>query len=91
MRGEAWLVDCGANYFMTPHSFQVKNLKKSPLKSITVAGGEELPVEGEGEVTLLLGEQNRQTLRRVQLVPGLTCPLLSVSRLEDMGFKTMLA
>jgi hypothetical protein len=76
---------------MTPHKSMVANLRKSSRKCIKGAGGETMEVKGEGEVTLLLGDGREEVLHRVQLVLDLGCPLLSVSRLEDMGLKTTLS
>ena len=85
MQGRRWLVDCGADYCMTPHRNQLMQMEASPLTHVMAAGGEQLPVLGQGRCVILLGDGKYLELPRVQLVPGLPCPLLSVSRLNDLG------
>ena len=84
-------MDCGADYFMTPHRDQLQEVETSPLTHIVAAGGEQLKVEGQGKCILLLGDGQYLVLPQVQLVPDLPCPLLSVSTLEYLGLTTHLA
>ena len=49
------------------------------------AGGEELPVMGQGHSVIQLGDGQQLVIPQVQFVPALPCPLLSVSKLEDLG------
>ena len=72
-----------------PHHFAA--LVPSTLEGVEVASqGEVLPVVGMGTVRLSVGDGEFELLD-VHFVPGLTCPLLSVARLEDSGFATLLS
>ena len=84
-------MDSGASDHFSPCPHHFAALVPSPLEGVEVAShGEVLPVLGMGTVRLCAGERESfLELVDVHFVPGLTCPLLSVARLEDSGHATV--
>jgi hypothetical protein len=68
-----WLLDSGASQSMTPHRFDLCNFEEGDFGSVKTAGGEVLPVKGEGDV-LVGGVVHRG----VAFVPGLKERLISI-------------
>ena len=60
----------------------------SPVKSIVVGSGEELPVLGQGPVRLQTQAGDQVILSQVQYAPGLRVNLISVRQLDSKGCKT---
>lgn len=86
---ENWYVDSGASAHYTMREDWLQSLQPPNVKEITVANNSKLSVKSSGKVTTNVdcgGTSNEISINNVQLVPGISANLLSVSQLVHKGF-----
>jgi len=83
-----WLIDSGASRHFTRYKEALSNLieKDTNLES-TLGDNATYPVKTVGNVTLQLNQHNNIHLQEVLYVPDLKKNLVSISAMEDKGFK----
>ena len=83
-----WLIDSGASFHMTPHREWFSEYEKY---NGNVFLGDDSPkkIMGRGRVKLLLNDGRIRTLPGVLHIPGLARNLISVSKMADVGVKTI--
>jgi len=88
---DVWYLDSAASDHMTSCQDKLSSLR--PKSSIVeVANSDTMKVEGTGDATLNLSDENggiTLTLANVLYVPNLDGNLLSVGRIEEMGCKVV--
>ena len=84
---DAWLIDSGASFHMTPHREWFPEYEKY---NGNIFLGDDSPkkIMGRGRVKLLLNYGRIRTLPGVMHIPGLARNLISVSKMADAGVKT---
>ncbi|XP_062557616.1 uncharacterized protein LOC134222481 [Armigeres subalbatus] len=86
--GDDWIFDSAAYTHMTSNKQLLKNLEIANGKVVAANGGM-MDIVGCGSAYLqpmCRGDQNGVTVSEVQLIPGLTANLLSVSRIVQKGY-----
>jgi hypothetical protein len=85
---ETWLIDTGASKHMTGYkdSFSELVQKDSPHK-VKLNDDYQYPIKGVGEVSYRLDSGKPTKMKDVLYVPGLKKKLLSISTLDEKGFK----
>jgi len=83
-----WLIDSGASRHFTGYKEALSNLieKKTNLE-IILGDNATYPVKGIGTVTLHLNRGQTLHLQELLYVPDLKKNLVSISMMEDKGFK----
>ena len=85
---DTWLIDNGASKHMTGQrdilSFLTEN--KFPQK-VTLGDGYQYPIKGVGESNYKLNSGIPMKMKDALYVPGLTNKILSISALENKGFR----
>ncbi|KAG7302210.1 hypothetical protein JYU34_013686 [Plutella xylostella] len=86
-----WYIDSGATMHMTMHKDWLEDISTSNVKSIRIADNKVLHVEGCGNVTINVpdeqGSVSKIQVRNVLYVPDLSTNLLSVSKIIKSGCK----
>eukprot|EP00253_Pinus_taeda_P001615 PITA_01615 len=83
-----WLIDSGASRHFTSYKEALYNLiKKETNLEIVLGDNSKYPVKGVGNVILQLNHGNTIHLQDVLYVPDLKKNLVSISAMEDKGYK----
>lgn len=85
------MIDSGASRYFTGYKEALSNLiEKDTNFKIIVGHNATYSVKGVGNVTLQLNQGNTIQLQEVLYVPDLKKNLVSISAMEDKGFKVAL-
>lgn len=83
-----WLIDSGASRHFTEYKEALSNLiEKETNLEIILGDHTTYPVKGVGNITLQLNQGNMIHLQEVLYVPDLKKNLVSISAMEDKGYK----
>ena len=83
-----WLLDSGANTYMSKNEKLFTTLSSEVSGEVIVANSARIKIEGSGTVMLKFGNRNFQ-LENVSYVPGLKVNLISVKKIAEKGNKVM--
>ena len=83
-----WIADSGATSHMTSSSTHMYNITRTLGVRVRVGNGNELDILCKGSMDFISKNGNRVTLYNVMYVPGLTCNLVSIGRLQRRGLTT---
>jgi hypothetical protein len=85
---DIWLVDSGASKHMTGYKDSLSNLthKDSPHK-VKLGDDYQYPIKGVGEASYKLDSGKPMKMKEVLYVPGLKKNLLSISTLDEKGYR----
>jgi hypothetical protein len=86
---EAWLIDSGASFHMTPHREWFCEYEKYDGGNVFLGNDSTTRIIGKGRVKLRLIDGRIRTLPGVLHIPGMARNLISVSKMEDVGVKTI--
>ena len=86
---EAWLIDSGASFHFTPHREWLCEYEKYDGGDVFLGDDRKARIVGRGKVKLKLQGGRVRTLPGVLHIPALARNLISVSKLDDAGVKTM--
>jgi hypothetical protein len=86
---EAWLIDSGASYHMTPHREWFSECEKYDGGDVFLGDDSTTKIMGCGRVKLLLKYGRIRTLPGVHHIPKLSKRLISVRKLDDGGVDTV--
>ena len=86
---EAWLIDSGASFHMTPHREWFCEYEKYDGGNVFLGNDSTTRIIGKGRVKLRLIDGRIRTLPGVLHIPGMARNLISVSKMEDAGVKTV--
>jgi hypothetical protein len=86
---EAWLVDSGASFHMTPHKEWFCEYERYDGGNVFLGDDSTTRILGQGKVKLRLIYGSIRILHGVLHIPGLARNLISISRLDDVGVKTI--
>jgi hypothetical protein len=84
-----WLINSGASYHMTPHKEWFSEYEKYDGGDVFLGDDSTTKILGRGRVKLLLNDGRIITLPGVLHIPKLARRLISVSKLSDVGVKTI--
>ena len=83
-----WLIDSGASRHFTGYKEALSNLiEKETSLEIALEDNSKYRVKGVGNITLQLNQGNTIHLQEVLYVPDLKKNLVSISAMEDKGYK----
>ncbi|KAK9080130.1 hypothetical protein SSX86_001805 [Deinandra increscens subsp. villosa] len=82
---EAWILDSGCSFHMTPNRSYFDNLKLVDMGTVKLGDDRECKIRGIGQVHLDLANGSNITLQDVRYVPNLTRNLISLGTFEDNG------
>jgi hypothetical protein len=85
-----WLIDSGASYHMTPHREWFSEYEKYDGGDVFLGNDSIAKILGRGRVKLLLNDGRIITLYGVLHIPKLARSLISISKLSDVGVKTVI-
>jgi hypothetical protein len=85
---EAWLIDSGASFHMTPHREWFYEYEKYDGGNVFLANDSTTRIIGKGRVKLRLIDGRIRTLLGVLHIPGMARNLIFVRKMEDVGVKT---
>eukprot|EP00253_Pinus_taeda_P023382 PITA_23382 len=88
-RSEAWLIDSGASSHFTPHREWFGEYEKYDGGDVFLGDDRKARIIGRGKVKLKLQGGRFRTLPGVLHIPTLARNLISVSKLDDAGVKTV--
>jgi hypothetical protein len=85
---DTWLIDSGASKHMTRHKYILSSLTENdfPYK-VSLGDDYQYPIKGMGESTYKLDSRTSMRMNDVLYVPGLTKNLLSISTVDNKGFR----
>jgi hypothetical protein len=86
---EAWLVDSGASFHMTPHREWFYEYERYDGGNVFLGDDSTTRIIGRGKVKLRLIDGRIRTLPSVLHIPGLARNLISVRKMDDAGVKTI--
>jgi hypothetical protein len=86
---EAWLVDSGASFHMTPHREWFYEYERYDGGNVFLGDDSITRIIGRGKVKLRLTYGRIRTLPSVLHIPGLARNLISVIKMDDAGVKTI--
>ena len=86
---EAWLIDSGASFHFTPHREWFCEYEKYDGGDVFLGDDRKARIIGRGKVKLKLQGGRVRTLLGVLHIPALARNLISVSKLDDAGVKTV--
>jgi len=86
---DSWLIDSGASYHMTPHREWFSEYEKYDGGDVFLGDNSVAKIIGRGKVKLLLKDGRVKTLPGVLHIPKLARNLISVSKMDDAGVKTL--
>eukprot|EP00253_Pinus_taeda_P002527 PITA_02527 len=86
---EAWLIDSGASFHFTPHREWFCEYEKYDGGDVFLGDDRKARIIGRGKVKLKLEGGRVRTLLGVLHIPALARNLISVSKLDDAGVKTV--
>jgi hypothetical protein len=85
---DTWLIDSGASKLMTGYQYSLSNLiKKDSLHKVKLGDDYQYHIKGVGEASFKLDSGKLMKIKDVLLAPGLRKNLLSISALEEKGFR----
>ena len=84
---EAWLVDSGASFHMTPHREWFYDYETYDGSNVFLGDDSIKRIIGRGKVKLRLIYGRIRTLPGVFHIPGLDRNLISISKMDDAGIK----
>jgi hypothetical protein len=85
---EAWLIDFGASFHMTPHREWFCKYEKYDGGNVFLGNDSTTKIIGRGRVKLRLIDGRIRTLPGVLHIPGMARNLIFVSKMEDARVKT---
>eukprot|EP00253_Pinus_taeda_P035723 PITA_35723 len=86
---EAWLIDLGTSFYFTPHREWFCEYEKYDGGDVFLGDDWKARIIGRGKVKLKLQGGRVRTLVGVRHIPALARNLISVSKLDDAGVKTV--
>ena len=86
---ETWLIDSGASFHFTPHREWFCKYEKYDGGDVFLGDDRKARIIGRGKVKLKLQGGRVRTLSGVLHIPALARNLISVSKLNDAGVKTV--
>jgi hypothetical protein len=86
---EAWLVDSGASFHMTPHREWFCEYERYDGGNVFLGVDSTNKIIGRGKVNLRLIDGRIRTLPSVLHIRGLAKNLISISKMDDAGVKTI--
>eukprot|EP00253_Pinus_taeda_P009475 PITA_09475 len=86
---EAWLIDSGASFHFTPHREWFYKYEKYDGGDFFLGDDRKVRIVGHGKVNLKLQGGRVRTLLGVLHIHALARNLISVSKLDDVGVKTV--
>eukprot|EP00253_Pinus_taeda_P005532 PITA_05532 len=86
---EAWLIDSGASFHFTLHREWFCEYEKYDGGDVFLGDDRKAKIIGHGKVKLKLRDGRVRTLLGVLHIPALARNLISISKLDDAGVKTM--
>jgi hypothetical protein len=87
-REDTWLIDSGASEHMTRQRDILSCISENKFsQKVTLGDDYQYPIKGVGESNYKLNSGNSLKMKDVLYVPGLTKYLLSISALENKGFR----
>eukprot|EP00253_Pinus_taeda_P009614 PITA_09614 len=86
---EAWLVDSGASFHFTPHREWFYEYEKYDGGDVILGDDKKARIVGRRKVKLKLQGGRVRTLLGVLHIPALAKNLISISKLDDAGVKTV--
>ena len=86
---EAWLIDSGASFHFTPHREWFCEYEKYDGGDVFLGDGRKARIVGHRKVKLKLQGGRVRTLPSVLHIPTLARNLIFVSKLVDVGVKTV--
>jgi hypothetical protein len=86
---EAWLVDSGASFHMTPHREWFCEYERYDGGNVFLGDDSTTRIIGRGKFKLRLIDGRIRTLPGVLHIPGLAINLISVRKMDDAGVKTI--
>jgi hypothetical protein len=82
---EAWLIDLGASFHMTPHREWFYEYEKYDGGNVFLGNDSTTRIIGKGRVKLRLVDGRIRTLPGVLHIPGMARNLIYVRKMEDAG------
>jgi hypothetical protein len=86
---EAWLVDSGASFHMTPHREWFCEYERYDGGNVFLGDDSTTRIIGRGKFKLRLIDGRIRTLPGVLHIPGLARNLIFVRKMDDAGVKTI--
>ena len=86
---ESWLIDLGASFDFTPHREWFYEYEKYDGGDVFLGDDRKARIFGRGKVKLKLQGGRIRTLPGVLHIPALARNLISVSKMDDAGVKTV--
>jgi hypothetical protein len=86
---EAWLIDSGASFHMTPHREWFCKYEKYDGSNVFLGNDSTTRIKGRGRVKLRLIDGRIRKLPSVLHIPDMARNLISISKMEDAGVKTI--
>jgi hypothetical protein len=86
---EAWLVDSGASFHMTPHRKWFYEYERYDEDSVFLGDDSTTKNIGQGKFKMRLIDGRIRTLPSVLYIPGLAINLSSIRKMDDVGVKTI--
>jgi hypothetical protein len=86
---EAWLIDSGASFHMNPHREWFWEYENYDGGNVFLGNDSTTKIIGKGRVKLRLIDGRIRTLPSVLHIPGMARNLISVSKMEDAGIRTI--
>ena len=86
---EAWLIDSGASFHYTPHTEWFCEYEKYDGGDVFLGDDKKARIIGHEKVKLKLQGGRVRTLSGVLHIPALARNLISISKLDDAGVKTV--
>jgi hypothetical protein len=86
---EAWLIESGASFHMTPHREWFYEYEKYDRGNVFLGNDSRTRIIGRGRFKLRLIDGRIRTLPGVLHIPGMAKNLISISKMEDAGVKTI--
>jgi hypothetical protein len=86
---EAWLIDSSASFYMTPHREWFCEYEKYDGGNVFLGNDSTTRIIGKGRVKLRFIDGRIRTLPGVLHIPGMARNLIYVSKMEDVGVKTI--
>jgi hypothetical protein len=86
---EAWLIDSGASFHMTPHKEWFCKYERYDGGYVFLGDGSIAKIIGRGKFKLDLMNRRIITLHGVLHIPGLDKKLISIRKMDDAWVKTV--
>ncbi|XP_056690200.1 uncharacterized protein [Spinacia oleracea] len=83
---EGWILDSGCSQHICCRKERFTSYKQSDGLCVTLPNGEEAKVEGIGEVEIKTHDRKTRKLREVRYISRLDRNLISLGRLDDLGY-----